>query len=163
MRGALDTSDSLVVERGNRADWLALAPLHYRSASTGPVAAIFRAVLGGRTVGVAVYAYPALHSSVRNRIFEGRYRGRLTARERRMLLNREIRTLRRVAVDPRHRRRGIAARLIRETLPQLGVPFVECVSAAAAGSRFLEDAGFVNAGSTLAGPPYYIWQRSQQR
>jgi GNAT superfamily N-acetyltransferase len=152
----------VVIEAGTVEDWRALAKYHYRSARLGPVDRIYRLKTGGRLVCVAVYAFPTLQSSVRNRVFDGRYNGHALARERHALLNREVRTLRRLVTHPDWRRRGLAAMLLRVTLPVLGVPFVECVSVAARRSHFLEDAGFVCCGSVLPRraalrPFYYLW------
>lgn len=156
----------IVIEAGTVADWRALAKYHYRSSQLGPVDRIYRVNAGGQVVCIAVYAFPTLQSSVRNRVFAGRYNGHALARERHVLLNREVRTLRRLVTHPKWRRRGIAAKLLRATLPALGVPFVECVSVAARRSSFLEDAGFVCCGSVLprAGAPrpfYYLWARKE--
>jgi GNAT superfamily N-acetyltransferase len=154
----------IAIEAGTIADWLALAKYHYRSSRLGPVDRIYRVKAGGQVVCVGVYAFPTLQSSVRNRVFAGRYNGHALARERHALLNLELRTLRRLVTCPGWRRKGLAAMLLRVTLPILGVPFVECVSVAARRSRFLEDAGFVCCGSVLprggaARPFYYLWAR----
>jgi GNAT superfamily N-acetyltransferase len=155
-------SGRIAIETGSVKDWLALAKYHYRSARLGPVDRIYRLKADGRLACVAVYAFPTLQSSVRNRVFAGRYNGHALARERHDLLNREMRTLRRLVTHPDWRRRGLAAKLLRVTLPALGIPFVECVSVAARRSSFLEDAGFVCCGSVLPGgaaprPMYYLW------
>jgi len=154
----------IAIEAGTVKDWLALAKYHYRSVQLGPVDRIYRLKTGGQVVCVAVYAFPTLQSSVRNRVFSGRYNGHALARERHALLNREVRTLRRLVTHPEWRRKGLAAKLLRVTLPALGVPFVECVSVAARRSHFLEDADFVCCGSVLPRgnaprPFYYLWTR----
>ncbi len=154
--------ERIAIETGTVEDWRVLAKYHYRSARLGPVDRIYRLKAGGRIVCVAVYAFPTLQSSVRNRVFGGRYNGHALARERHALLNREMRTLRRLVTHPDWRRKGLAAMLLRVTLPALGVPFVECVSVAARRSSFLEDAGFVCCGSVLPRgdvptPLYYLW------
>jgi GNAT superfamily N-acetyltransferase len=155
----------IAIEAGSVEDWHALAKYHYRSARLGPVDRIYRLKTGGQVVSVAVYAFPTLQSSVRNRVFADRYNGHALARERHVLLNREVRTLRRLVTHPDWRRKGLAAKLLRVTLPALDVPFVECVSVAARRSHFLEDAGFVCCGSVLPRgtaprPFYYIWRQS---
>jgi energy-coupling factor transporter ATP-binding protein EcfA2/GNAT superfamily N-acetyltransferase len=138
----------LQVEPGTGRDWKALAAFHYKSKHLGAVDKIFRLRLGSETAGVVVYAYPAPHNSIRNQAFGGRYCGRLTARERRKLLNRELRVVQRIVIDPRLRGLGLASHLLRETLPALSVPFVECIAVMAGYSRFLENAGFACLGRT---------------
>ncbi len=138
----------LAVEEGAREDWKVLAPFHYKSHNLGAVDKIFRLRLKDETAGVVVYAYPAPHHSIRNKHFRGRYSGRLTAPERRTLLNSELRLMQRLVIDPRLRGLGLASHLLRETLPLLSVPFVECLAVMAGFSRFLENAGFVCLGRT---------------
>lgn len=133
----------LEVEPGGREDWRALSEFHYKSKHLGAVDRIFRLRLGAQSVGVVVYAYPAAQNSIRNRAFAGRYCGRVTARERRRLLNRELRVVQRIVIDPRLRGLGLASHLLRETVGRLDVPFVECIAVMAGFSRFLENAGFV--------------------
>lgn len=146
--GQISFFDSLRIEPGGRDDWHQLAPFHYKSKHLGAVDKIFRLRLDAQTVGVVVYAYPAPHHSIRNRAFEGRYSGRLTARERRHLLNSELRVVQRIVIDPRLRGLGLASHLLRETTGLLDVPFIECLAVMAGYSRFLENAGFVCYGRT---------------
>jgi predicted ABC-type transport system involved in lysophospholipase L1 biosynthesis ATPase subunit/GNAT superfamily N-acetyltransferase len=147
-RKPVSFSGELRVEPGTTTDWKALSEFHYKSKRLGAVDRIFRLRLRDDTVGVVVYSYPAPQNSIRNRAFKKRYCGRLTARERRKLLNRELRVVQRIVIDPRLRGLGLASRLLRETMPQLSVPYVECIAVMAGYSRFLENAGFVCLGRT---------------
>lgn len=149
--GPVSFFDSLRVEPGTRDDWQRLALFHYKSKHLGAVDRIFRLRFRSQTVGVVVYAYPAPHHSIRNRAFAGRYSGRLTGRERRLLLNSELRVVQRIVIDPRLRGLGLASHLLRETTKLLDVPFVECLAVMAGYSRFLENAGFVCLGRTGLG------------
>jgi hypothetical protein len=138
------------IERGTRDDWLALAPLHYRSHHAGAVTDIFRVVyrqvprppapasLRSRRdspqssvlVGVIVYSRAPLSLGARDRATGGRYRtggmGRTAAGH---LVNRELRIISRVVITPNWRGLGLAARLVAETLPQVGTPYVEAMAA----------------------------------
>jgi len=153
------------IERGTRADWLALAPFHYRSHEAGAVTGIFRMVyegqgatracppcvhgglnihagpninggpgtharLSGRLVGVIVYSRSPLSLGARDRATGGRYRtagmGRTAAG---YLVNRELRIISRVVLAPNWRGLGLASRLVAETLPLAGTPYVEALAA----------------------------------
>jgi GNAT superfamily N-acetyltransferase len=185
------------IERGTRQDWLALAPLHYRSHHAGAVTDIFKAVWersvsspthcglriadcglngdgqrGTRNpergtdseattrdgaassgfrvpssefrvpsspsvnpqstvlVAVIVYSRSPLSLAARNRATGGRYRlggcGRVATAE---LINRELRIISRVVVAPNWRGLGLASRLVAETLPLAGTPYVEALAA----------------------------------
>ncbi|MBM4017200.1 MAG: hypothetical protein FJ288_02560 [Planctomycetes bacterium] len=157
------------IERGTRADWLALAPLHYRSHHAGAITGIFRMVYepeapsrrskaagrfapGARNsapgernrgltpaarrparaivVGVIVYSRAALSLAARDRATGGRYRlarcGRVAAAD---LLNRELRVISRVVIAPNWRGLGLASRLVADTMPQAGTPYVESLAA----------------------------------
>jgi GNAT superfamily N-acetyltransferase len=136
------------IERGTRDDWLALAPLHYRSHHAGAVTDVFRMTYetapcssraapgkgDGPTdrmlLGVIVYSRSPLSLAARDRATGGRYRtgggARMSTAE---LINRELRIISRVVVAPNWRGLGLASRLVAETLPQAGTPYVEALAA----------------------------------
>jgi len=141
------------IERGTRPDWLALAPFHYRSHEAGAVTDVFRmmyegrgtaqacppCVHGGRNthggpskrlIGVIVYSRSPLSLGARDRATGGRYRtagmGRTAAG---YLINRELRIISRVVLAPNWRGLGLASRLVAETLPLAGTPYVEALAA----------------------------------
>jgi hypothetical protein len=122
------------IERGSHADWLALAPLHYRSHHAGAVTDVFRMVYAAPKnsvlVGVIVYSRASLSLAARDRATGGRYSsaglGRVATAN---LINAELRVISRVVVAPNWRGLGLAARLVSETLPQVGTPYVETLAA----------------------------------
>jgi len=148
----------LRVERGERADWLALAPLHYRSHAAGAVTDIFRMVYAPPAfagsarpasraakcflVGVIVYSRAPLSLAARDRATGGRYRmaglGRVAVAR---LINEELRIISRVVLTPNWRGLGLASRLVAETLPQVGSPYVEAMAAMGAMHPMFERAG----------------------
>ncbi len=144
------------VERGTPADWRRLAPLHYRGHRPGAVTDVFRMVhrepgaAGAATlVGVIVYARSPLSLAARNRATGGRYRlGRCGRVALGVLVNRELRMVARVVVAPNWRGLGLASRLVRETLPKVGTPYVEALAAMGRVHPF-----FARAGMTAYPPP----------
>lgn len=56
-------------------------------------------------------------------------------------LNEKLSTINRVVVHPKYRSIGLGARLIRESLPLVGTPFVELVAVMARYNQFAERAG----------------------
>ncbi|HHN78912.1 MAG TPA: hypothetical protein ENK11_09620 [Phycisphaerales bacterium] len=129
------------VEGGTAADYAALARYHYRPGRPASPSRILRAVAaGGRLAGVLVVSFPTLNGSWRGLIWPGRYRGddkRAIARR----LNRELRRISRVIVDPRDRGRGIARRLVRAYLDHPDTPATEAVAAMGRLSPFGASAG----------------------
>jgi len=151
------------VERGTMADWQALAALHYRSHHAGVIADVFRMAydhagrgqdgskvtrslrsgLGdARLVGVIVVSRSALSLGGRDRATGGRYRtagmGRMATAN---LVNRELRVISRVVIAPNWRGLGLAGRLVAETLPLVGTPYVEAMAAMGRMHPFFERGG----------------------
>ena len=56
-------------------------------------------------------------------------------------LNRQLSTINRVVIHPKYRTIGLGAKLIRETLPKVGTPYVELIAVMAKYSPFSEKAG----------------------
>jgi GNAT superfamily N-acetyltransferase len=107
------------------------------------------------------YGYPFRNSPFRLAAFPF-----LRRRQRRLVLswvNQNIRLLTRIVVLKEWRRRGFAAALLKQTLPLLDVPYVECVTQTAAIAALLTAAGFTKEGELP--PPslyYYLWRRRRK-
>ena len=56
-------------------------------------------------------------------------------------INQQLSTINRVVIHPKYRTIGLGAKLIRETLPQVGTPYVELIAVMAKYSPFAEKAG----------------------
>jgi len=130
------------------ADWRAMAPLHYRSHAIGGLDHLFALRFRGDLVGIIAYAYPAANLAARNRALAPLV-ARLPARGRVRFWNAHLRTISRVVIDPNWRGLGLAVRLVRETLPHAGVPYVEALAAMARVHPFFERAGMTR----YAAPP----------
>jgi len=93
-------------------------------------------------VGVIVYSRSPLSLAARNRATGGRYRvGRNLAAGR--LVNEELRIVSRVVITPNWRGLGLASRLVAETLPRVGTPYVEALAAMGRVHPFFEQAGMM--------------------
>ena len=136
----------VLVERGTADDYRALARFHYRVSAPASACRVLRAVVPGdsgpRLAGVLVVSHPTLNGAWRALAWPGRYTpspGTHAACAGR--LNREVRRISRVIVDPRDRGRGIARRLVRAYLDDPVTPATEAVSAMGRLSPFGRSAG----------------------
>ena len=112
----------------------------------GPYAAIF-ALRGSfrtaerlQTVGVIVYSMPTAGAQMRN-FATGECFAGLDKGTRLKLINKNIRTISRVIIEPRFRSLGLAVRLVKETMPIMNVPFVEALAVMGRANPFFEKAG----------------------
>lgn len=126
--------------KGDKADWAAMAPLHYRSHALAGLDRLWTLRHSGDLIGIIAYCYPPANLAGRNRAL-AELTGRLPARGRLRFWNQHLRTISRVVIDPNWRGLGLAVRLVRETLPLAGVPYVEALAAMARVHPFFEQAG----------------------
>ena len=132
---------------GSLGDYRALAPYHYRDSTPGAVKAVFvlkpKQALGSfgtRPAGVIVYAMPSPRVELRRDATDGFFIG-LDRQTGLALINRNIRCIARVVVEPRFRGIGLATRLVRETMARMNVPIVEALGVMPKVNPFLEKAG----------------------
>ena len=117
----------LKIEQGDIEDYKKLSHYHYRESRLGPYSAIFAVKSDSwrkQTVGVIVYALPARAVELRNIALGGMLNG-LSASDKLSFINKNIRNISRVVIEPRFRGLGLAAWLVRETLGLVNVPIVE--------------------------------------
>jgi len=120
------------IKEGSLEDWRALAGFHYRSHRFAGPRKVFRLMRGDELCGVIVYAYPPPTCFGRSLVLP-----KMTPRE----LNQVLSTVSRVVIHPKYRSIGLGARLVRETLPLTGTPYVEAVAVMARYNPFFERAG----------------------
>jgi GNAT superfamily N-acetyltransferase len=155
--------DELHFERGRLGDYESLARFHYKSGRPSPAKAVFRirrhapTVVGryvrrgeqDQIIGVLVRSLPHLSCQMRDVATHGRYQG-LKRRDAAAMLNREVRTISRVVIDPQWRGLGLAVKLVRFALdqphdsdsPGATAPlFTEALAAMGHVSPFFERAG----------------------
>ncbi len=137
---------NLEIVPGTRADYESLSHYHYREPNMGPYAAIFalkgkfRTATKLETVGVIVYSMPTAGAQMRNIATGGIFAG-LDKGTRLALINKNIRTISSVIIEPRFRSLGLAVRLVKETMPIMDVPFVEALAVMGRANPFFEKAG----------------------
>jgi len=129
-------------------DYYRLSHYHYRDIRLGPYTAIFALKGSSRlagtsrtiTAGVIVYSTASAVLELRN-IATGNFFVGLDKGTQLSLMNRDIRRISRVIVEPRFRGLGLAKQLVRETMPELNVPIVEAIAMMGLVNPFLERAG----------------------
>ena len=120
----------LQIVPGCRDDYERLAHYHYRDSKPGSYTAMFALKsaqsdrLCRQTVGVIVYKMPTPGAELRNVATGGLFTGFDRATQL-VLLNKNVRCINRVIIEPRFRTLGLASRLVRETMPRMNVPIVE--------------------------------------
>lgn len=137
----------LCIEPGTIQDYHHLARFHYRRSALGPTAGIWvirnrrpSRYDSGEPVAVIVYTYPAPNLAVRNVITQNFF-ARPDKAAGVSLLNRHVRCISRVIVDPRWRILGLASWLVRQTMPLLNVAMIESMALMGQFHPFLENAG----------------------
>jgi len=141
-------TNRLHIVPGKLNDYKELACYHYRSSHLGPFTAIFAlhadstwaARLGTKTIGVIVYATPTPGLELRN-IATGNIFTGLDKSTQLALLNKNIRRISRVIIEPRFRGLGLATRLVRGTMSQMHVPIIEAMAVMGLVNPFFEKAG----------------------
>jgi hypothetical protein len=93
---------------------------------------IFCLVRGDELCGVIVYSYPPPACYGRRLMLP-----RMTMQE----INKQLSTINRIVIHPKYRTIGLGAKLIRETLSQIGTPYVEMIAVMAKYNPFAEKAG----------------------
>ena len=133
---------------GSRDVYKTLAHYHYRDGNLGPFVRIFAlepdstwaAPSGIKTVGVIVYSMPnpgvELRGIATDNLFAGFDRATQLA-----LLNKNVRCISRVIIEPRFRSLGLASRMVRETMPRMNVPIIEAMAVMGLVNPFFEKAG----------------------
>jgi GNAT superfamily N-acetyltransferase len=136
-----------VIIPGSRSDYEHLSRFHYCGQSCGPIRQIYKLIddhrwrgLAAPVVGIIVYGAPSANLAARNRAAGGVFAG-LDRSAALTLLNERLLCIRRVIIEPRYRGLGLAARLVRETLPLTGAAMVEAVSTMGRMHPFFQRAG----------------------
>lgn len=132
--------NAVTITQGVLKDWQPFEAFHYRRGPLGVVDKVFVMRRKGEPVGIIIYGMPVPNIAMRNQVTRGRYTGsgRLMSLG---LLNAELRTIKRVVIDPQYRGAGLGRRLVCETLERAGTVLVEAVAVMGRVNSFLERAG----------------------
>jgi len=120
------------VEEGATEDWRKLAGFHYRSHRIAAPRKIFCLKRGEELCGVIAYCYPPPTCFGRRKVLP-----KMSMKE----LNQKLSIISRVVVHPKYRTIGLGVKLVRETLPLAGTPYVEMPAVMAKYNPFAEKAG----------------------
>jgi len=125
----------LRIEEGTLEDYEKLAEFHYRNPGTRPVPMKIFSLRkdDNEPVGVIYYSWPPINSVGRKQAV-GR---KLSLKE----VNESLATISRVILHPKYRSIGLGIRLVEETLPLVGKPYVETMAVMAQYTPFFEKAG----------------------
>ncbi|MGQ9469293.1 MAG: GNAT family N-acetyltransferase [Nitrososphaerales archaeon] len=121
------------IVEGSLEDYKKLAYFHYRSSYLVAPKRIFAMERNDEIVGVIIYARPPFICFGRAKYF-----GRALKAEE---LNAKLLTITRVIIHPKYRTIGLGAKLVRETLPLAGSPYVEMIAVMSRYNPFAEKAG----------------------
>jgi hypothetical protein len=131
---------SIEIVPGDMGDYRKLACYHYRGTKLTAYAGVFAMRFGNETVGVIVYTMPSMGLELRNVATGGFFCG-LDRATRLSLINRNIRCIGRVVIEPRFCGLGLAVRLVRETMPKMGFGIIEAAAVMGLVNPFFERAG----------------------
>ncbi len=138
----------LEIVRAGRKEYEQLSAFHYRDCSLGPYAAIYAlkdmhpaALRTGTIAGVIVYTTPAPNLEMRKVAIGDVFSGFSDRRIGLAMVNKNIRCISRVIIEPRYRGIGLASMLVRKTLRRLDMPIVEAMAVMGRVNPFFEKAG----------------------
>lgn len=154
----------IVIERGTRADYEALARFHYRGKPCAVFTRVWRArdLATNSTAGVIVETMPCLRCTLRDTATRGRYRYADPKKSAR-LANRDFRCIGRVIVHPAYRGIGLAVALVQTALKEAITPYVEAMAVMGRVHPFFELAGMKkwqrdDENQSRILPLYYLWK-----
>lgn len=131
------------IEPGRVSDYRVFGPMHYRHRdSLGFVDKVFllKETSSREAIGILVVAHAPLELYLRNRVTDGRFIRNVRR------LNKELRILRRLVMHPDVRGCGLGHHFVRESLPRVGVRFVEALAAMGTVNPVFEKAGMRRVG-----------------
>jgi len=132
LRDQCSLLDEMTVEEGTYEDWKRVAGFHYRSHRVAFLQKIFVLKRGDRVCGAVVYVCPMSAAPCRSRVLKI---GSMKE------LNEKLARVARVVVHPKYRTIGASVKLLRESLPLCGKPYVEMIAVMARYNPFAEHAG----------------------
>lgn len=145
LRAAIGGAAVIQIETGSIEDWRMLAALHYRAGWPATLVGVLRAcveVEGRRELaGVLVVSMPTLNGAWRKTAWPELFGGRKGRTETAQEINRNIRTISRVVVEPRFRGMSVGRRLVERYLADPLTACTETIAAMAGVTPMFERAG----------------------
>ena len=124
--------EEMTVEEGCYEDWKEVAGFHYRSHQIAFLQKVFVLRRGDQVCGAVVYVHPLSTAPGRSRVLKV---------DSMKDLNEKLARIARVVVHPKYRTIGASVKLLRESLPLCGKPYVEMIAVMARYNPFAEHAG----------------------
>ena len=124
--------EEMTVEEGSYDDWKQVSGFHYRSHRVAFIQKIFVLKRGDRVCGAVVYVCPMSAAPCRSKVLKI---------ENMRELNKKLSRVARVVVHPKYRTIGASVKLLRESLPICGKPYVEMIAVMPRYNPFAERAG----------------------
>ena len=121
-------------------DYRKLSRFHYRSSRLVAYSSIFALRYGGETAGVIVYTMPFAGVELR-RVAVGDIFIGLDRCTQLSVINKNIRCISRVIIEPRFRGLSLAAEMVRQTMTRVNIPIIEGLSVMGHINSFFERAG----------------------
>ncbi len=134
---------------GTYADYKQLSHYHYRDNGPGQFTRIYKMHTKSEIsnlksqincIGVIVYSTATLGQQLRNIATDNFFIG-YDQKTQLALLNKYVRRISRVIIEPRFRGLGLAKHLVRETMPMMNFPIIEAVAVMGMVNPFFEKAG----------------------
>jgi len=130
------------IKKAKPSDYKQLSQFHYRSTSLPAPRKIYKLKRRNELCGVIVYSYPSPIMFGRKQIWKGNFEQ----------LQKEFSTITRVIIHPKYRTIGLGTKLVKETLPKAGTPYVETLAVMAKYNPFFEKAGMQKITETKPNP-----------
>jgi ABC-type ATPase with predicted acetyltransferase domain len=124
--------EEMQVQEGSYDDWKKVAGFHYRSHRVAFMQKIFVLKRKDRVCGAIVYVHPMSAAPCRERVLKIR-----SMKE----LNEKVTRVARVVVHPKYRTIGAGVKLVHDSLPLCGKPYVEMIAVMARYNPFAEHSG----------------------
>jgi len=131
--------EEMTIEEGTYEDWKQIARFHYRSHRVAFLQKIFVLKRETRVCGAVVFVHPMSAAPFRNTVLKV---------ESMKELNEKLARVSRVVVHPKYRTIGASVKLLRESLPLCGKPYVEMIAVMARYNPFAEHAGMQKIGES---------------
>jgi GNAT superfamily N-acetyltransferase len=138
----MKTHDDISIIPGRPADYASLARFHYRAPKPATCVHTLTAAdtTSGEVIGVLTISMPTLNGPWRRDVWPSLF-ARADKRTNAARINRHLRTISRVIVDPRYRALGIARRLVEAYLGAPLTGYTETIAAMGRWCPFFEKAG----------------------